>query len=154
MFHVEQESNSRTFHVKQLIPSRRRFLASQQHASTRSRNRNRTCPVPFSNAQYILCILGTEPQNHLSCWRERTAGPLKQLRQPPHSPGRDEISLNRSQRQILISRPHHVHSIQAQIASYERSEEHTSELQSRPHLVCRLLLEKKKHAKEPQQADQ
>ena len=24
-----------------------------------------------------------------------------------------------------------------------RSEEHTSELQSRPHLVCRLLLEKK-----------
>src|SRR5690554_434275 len=28
--------------------------------------------------------------------------------------------------------------------SDERSEEHTSELQSRPHLVCRLLLEKKK----------
>src|SRR3989442_14608688 len=27
-----------------------------------------------------------------------------------------------------------------------RSEEHTSELQSRPHLVCRLLLEKKKHS--------
>src|SRR5690554_7293654 len=29
----------------------------------------------------------------------------------------------------------------------ERSEEHTSELQSRPHLVCRLLLEKKKKKK-------
>src|SRR2546422_6900255 len=29
-------------------------------------------------------------------------------------------------------------------ASAERSEEHTSELQSRLHLVCRLLLEKKK----------
>src|SRR5690554_6597614 len=28
-----------------------------------------------------------------------------------------------------------------------RSEEHTSELQSRPHLVCRLLLEKKKKVK-------
>src|SRR5690625_7127202 len=27
---------------------------------------------------------------------------------------------------------------------YDRSEEHTSELQSRGHLVCRLLLEKKK----------
>src|SRR3989442_5152803 len=27
--------------------------------------------------------------------------------------------------------------------AYARSEEHTSELQSRPHLVCRLLLEKK-----------
>src|SRR5690554_7414580 len=29
-----------------------------------------------------------------------------------------------------------------------RSEEHTSELQSRPHLVCRLLLEKKKKEKQ------
>src|SRR2546429_1972610 len=28
---------------------------------------------------------------------------------------------------------------------HDRSEEHTSELQSRLHLVCRLLLEKKKH---------
>src|SRR5690554_7321055 len=28
--------------------------------------------------------------------------------------------------------------------TFPRSEEHTSELQSRPHLVCRLLLEKKK----------
>src|SRR2546422_8562500 len=28
---------------------------------------------------------------------------------------------------------------------HRRSEEHTSELQSRLHLVCRLLLEKKKH---------
>src|SRR3989442_10800608 len=34
----------------------------------------------------------------------------------------------------------------------DRSEEHTSELQSRPHLVCRLLLEKKKkHEKHPSQ---
>src|SRR2546429_5729958 len=31
-------------------------------------------------------------------------------------------------------------------ASIPRSEEHTSELQSRLHLVCRLLLEKKNHA--------
>src|SRR3989442_12000647 len=30
-----------------------------------------------------------------------------------------------------------------------RSEEHTSELQSRPHLVCRLLLEKKKRPSAP-----
>src|SRR5437870_10956874 len=30
-------------------------------------------------------------------------------------------------------------------ADRPRSEEHTSELQSRGHLVCRLLLEKKKH---------
>src|SRR5690554_7482615 len=32
---------------------------------------------------------------------------------------------------------------EALVASFDRSEEHTSELQSRPHLVCRLLLEKK-----------
>src|SRR5439155_20244770 len=30
------------------------------------------------------------------------------------------------------------------LRTHERSEEHTSELQSRGHLVCRLLLEKKK----------
>src|SRR5690348_17531135 len=41
--------------------------------------------------------------------------------------------------------------VQARIADYNpdntslRSEEHTSELQSPVHLVCRLLLEKKKH---------
>src|SRR3989442_5793576 len=29
------------------------------------------------------------------------------------------------------------------VSNHNRSEEHTSELQSRPHLVCRLLLEKK-----------
>src|SRR5436305_5483921 len=35
-----------------------------------------------------------------------------------------------------------------------RSEEHTSELQSRPHLVCRLLLEKKKKKKKKQNKTQ
>src|SRR2546422_3415169 len=34
---------------------------------------------------------------------------------------------------------------QAYVVDVGRSEEHTSELQSRLHLVCRLLLEKKKH---------
>src|SRR5690554_6981071 len=34
-----------------------------------------------------------------------------------------------------------------------RSEEHTSELQSRPHLVCRLLLEKKKKKKKTKNKD-
>src|SRR5690625_5708671 len=33
------------------------------------------------------------------------------------------------------------------IIPFARSEEHTSELQSRGHLVCRLLLEKKKNTK-------
>src|SRR5690606_40715378 len=37
----------------------------------------------------------------------------------------------------------------AQAGLIERSEEHTSELQSRENLVCRLLLEKKKGANGP-----
>src|SRR5215813_6147646 len=38
-------------------------------------------------------------------------------------------------------------SIMRLVQCSSRSEEHTSELQSRPHLVCRLLLEKKKKIK-------
>src|SRR5258708_15338028 len=40
-------------------------------------------------------------------------------------------------------------SIRARFSSTSRSEEHTSELQSPDHLVCRLLLEKKKNTKAP-----
>src|SRR3989442_2067432 len=42
------------------------------------------------------------------------------------------------------SRPRPPHSRCVWPNRCRRSEEHTSELQSRPHLVCRLLLEKKK----------
>src|SRR3989442_5050032 len=46
-----------------------------------------------------------------------------------------------TRRWLRLAGPPHT----TQIAwSLSRSEEHTSELQSRPHLVCRLLLEKKK----------
>src|SRR5207253_10084906 len=38
----------------------------------------------------------------------------------------------------------HIRRTHEQIDVAQRSEEHTSELQSRGHLVCRLLLEKKK----------
>src|SRR5690554_4426824 len=38
-----------------------------------------------------------------------------------------------------------IEGIREHVESVLRSEEHTSELQSRPHLVCRLLLEKKKN---------
>src|SRR3712207_7245490 len=40
----------------------------------------------------------------------------------------------------------HRHGVVARVAQV-RSEEHTSELQSRQYLVCRLLLEKKKNKK-------
>src|SRR5437660_2835230 len=41
----------------------------------------------------------------------------------------------------------HAYSRRTCLLEYARSEEHTSELQSRGHLVCRLLLEKKKTKK-------
>src|SRR5690554_5618403 len=43
--------------------------------------------------------------------------------------------------------PKRVENISINASVKNRSEEHTSELQSRPHLVCRLLLEKKKKKK-------
>src|SRR3712207_7041303 len=43
------------------------------------------------------------------------------------------------------SRRHSPACVQATKRRCARSEEHTSELQSRQYLVCRLLLEKKKH---------
>src|SRR5258706_6516014 len=47
-------------------------------------------------------------------------------------------ALQKLERGHSDGRPHHIH---------ERSEEHTSELQSLTNLVCRLLLEKKKSNK-------
>src|SRR3712207_7024825 len=39
----------------------------------------------------------------------------------------------------------HQNNVLKTVIAYARSEEHTSELQSRQYLVCRLLLEKKKN---------
>src|SRR5690625_6417408 len=50
-------------------------------------------------------------------------------------------------RQIRASRAMQMVSPELQAVQKKRSEEHTSELQSRGHLVCRLLLEKKKKKK-------
>src|SRR2546422_2678749 len=47
--------------------------------------------------------------------------------------------------QLVPLRFHIVRHVQAHLERCRRSEEHTSELQSRLHLVCRLLLEKKKN---------
>src|SRR3712207_6848858 len=46
--------------------------------------------------------------------------------------------------------PHRIHTFHVgDLAGSPRSEEHTSELQSRQYLVCRLLLEKKKATNTP-----
>src|SRR5207253_10524543 len=50
-------------------------------------------------------------------------------------------------RLALCDGPDAVHDRVLGVRGDDRSEEHTSELQSRGHLVCRLLLEKKKKKK-------
>src|SRR3712207_8682609 len=64
------------------------------------------------------------------------------VRASPHQPS----ALNASVGSILSARPRgtaHAVSPTTSMTASARSEEHTSELQSRQYLVCRLLLEKK-----------
>src|SRR5437660_4674586 len=70
------------------------------------------------------------------------------IRRPPRSTLFPYTTLFRSPPGVWRwqSRPHG----SASTAERSRSEEHTSELQSRGHLVCRLLLEKKKINKKSQ----
>src|SRR5690348_17985484 len=49
---------------------------------------------------------------------------------------------------VLQGHIHRTRDVALQIGGPTRSEEHTSELQSPVHLVCRLLLEKKNHARQ------
>src|SRR3712207_7567256 len=60
-----------------------------------------------------------------------------------HDPGREQGAVDLARR---VGRRHGegVDADEPDVAPDERSEEHTSELQSRQYLVCRLLLEKKK----------
>src|SRR3989442_6386188 len=67
------------------------------------------------------------------------------IRRPPRSTLFPYTTLFRS---ICNDDGYQAHVPGAVFADLDRSEEHTSELQSRPHLVCRLLLEKKKNAPE------
>src|SRR2546422_6412050 len=66
------------------------------------------------------------------------------IRRPPRSTLFPYTTLFRSDRRASERRgPPPLARQRAQQVCRERSEEHTSELQSRLHLVCRLLLEKK-----------
>src|SRR3989442_2603748 len=72
-------------------------------------------------------------RSHLRCLRELFAGDTTVVARVRH----DEAAIDRH----LLA----LHQTRGDALLHNaRSEEHTSELQSRPHLVCRLLLEKKK----------
>src|SRR3989442_9143158 len=71
------------------------------------------------------------------------------IRRPPRSTLFPYTTLFRSRVEVVVGRVivRLAHAVRDEIDPRPvaaRSEEHTSELQSRPHLVCRLLLEKKK----------
>src|ERR1041385_1141685 len=65
------------------------------------------------------------------------------IRRPPRSTLFPYTTLFRSLDQVVGQCPIRAGRRDAQRVREPRSEEHTSELQSRLHLVCRLLLEKK-----------
>src|SRR3712207_7108520 len=75
---------------------------------------------------------------YTTLFRSRQPLPGRQVVRPQGGPGRGP-----GRRQLFVGRlPVGVPF--ARLDRHPRSEEHTSELQSRQYLVCRLLLEKKK----------
>src|SRR5690349_21988553 len=69
------------------------------------------------------------------------------IRRPPRSTLFPYTTLFRSPRRARLRRRGLARGPRARSRRRRRSEEHTSELQSRRDLVCRLLLEKKKYKK-------
>src|SRR2546422_7178695 len=72
------------------------------------------------------------------------------IRRPPRSTLFPYTTLFRSEGAYRREQPRRrqTQAVHLMLSSQLRSEEHTSELQSRLHLVCRLLLEKKKKSME------
>src|SRR6266540_7228484 len=76
--------------------------------------------------------------------RERVLRQLGALGYDPRSPLRDPAELNDALCEQVDVLLHRFVDLVEQLVQGDRSEEHTSELQSHHDLVCRLLLEKKK----------
>src|SRR3989449_4323794 len=84
-------------------------------------------------------------------YRYATGGPLWEVPAGTLAPGEDPETCARrelgEEAGVTATELVRLTSIWTTPGFTDRSEEHTSELQSRLHLVCRLLLEKKKHKK-------
>src|SRR5437870_9486703 len=81
---------------------------------------------------------------------ERPASVVKELLENALDAGGKTVRIEVEQggkRMIRVTDDGHGMTHDDALLAFERSEEHTSELQSRGHLVCRLLLEKKKHTR-------
>src|SRR5690625_6688315 len=92
---------------------------------------------PYSNVQGVVSDgthLAPDPGHQQARQMDNDALAIKEKR-APLVPGEEGLRDVHIVRKIMES----------SVRGGERSEEHTSELQSRGHLVCRLLLEKKKN---------
>src|SRR5690606_41142861 len=102
-----------------------------------------TCPLSLHDALPILPLHGLrQPQSRVEC---RCTCLRVALNAPSHSPVRplpDDYILRLFHHRINITGGTIM--FMDGTINQGRSEEHTSELQSRENLVCRLLLEKKK----------
>src|SRR5699024_12419714 len=99
-------------------------------------------------ATTLCCSVGPPAPRHLPSFPTRRSSDL-----PP--PGRRHLGAGAGRRQPMARtgsarcgghRSAHRRLLAPETGQVQRSEEHTSELQSRFDLVCRLLLEKKKEA--------
>src|SRR5256884_499613 len=106
--------------------------------------------VRVENGAHVLDFV--LPQGKTGASGETVVGPKGE----PGAPGKDGVTLAEVAKSIddilaILSRVSEVRQLLgesgADVVQQLRSEEHTSELQSRLHLVCRLLLEKKKMPK-------
>src|SRR5438309_2252987 len=99
-----------------------------------SRGRPGDCAIENSVAGHTISRSLSEPARNRTCGRvspkwKNSSGSITANFRAPQAPARKRAAV-----------------VAASAASFQplRSEEHTSELQSQFHLVCRLLLEKKK----------
>src|SRR5699024_5980683 len=113
-----------------LLPARRPRVADARH---RHRCRLRTCPSAWSYGYRSHDALRHRPYRRAAHNTHRTPAVRSRLEW--------------LERRVVAARLRHYSPRRTAVRSVRRSEEHTSELQSRFDLVCRLLLEKNKETK-------
>src|SRR5271157_6212689 len=111
----------------------RKAKIENENAKSPIVNRKSTIPDGQMAPSTQLRIRAPCPVSRIPCPESRPLSRCPEIRGREHG---NEFEINEV---FPMNRP-----ASQQLRIRCRSEEHTSELQSRPHLVCRLLLEKKK----------
>src|SRR5690625_6626067 len=115
---------------------------STNAAASRMKNRTRACRGAISPAASGRSKVRSTCGSRLRSAKSLMMQPAVRMMMTPAV--KINRFLNDGKPPAANHRPHQVgHSKRAMPMGRSRSEEHTSELQSRGHLVCRLLLEKK-----------